>query len=151
MSHSCGWESQPLKLGLDCWILSTVEAVCRAKHWMDKTCVQLCTPNATEYGEGTSSLFLGCQSQHHHSPGQARAGHFPWQRQQFGAWKVPSLLAVLTVLSPRCGCWYQLIYNTCSELRALEKFVLLSPAVKESVAFPSDKSGKWWQQSWGNR
>lgn len=108
--------------------------------------MHLCTPSATECGEGTSSLFLGCQSRCHRSPGQARAEHFPWWRQQFGVWKVPSLLAVLTVLSPCCGCWYQqkLVinnYNTCNESRALEKFVLLSPAMKESVAFPSDKSG----------
>lgn len=35
-----------------------------------------------------------------------------------------------------------LIYNARNELRALEKFGLLSPAMKESVVFPSDKSGK---------
>lgn len=34
------------------------------------------------------------------------------------------------------------IYNTCNEFRPLEKFVLLSPAMKESVVFPLDKSGK---------
>lgn len=34
------------------------------------------------------------------------------------------------------------IYNTFNEFRALEKFVLLSLAMKESVVFPLDKSGK---------
>lgn len=33
-------------------------------------------------------------------------------------------------------------YDTCNEWRALEKFVLLSSAMKESVVFPLDKSGK---------
>lgn len=52
---------------------------------------------------------------------------------------------------PHCGCCSQVIYNTCNELKALENFVLLCPGMKESVAFPSDKVGKWWQQSWANR
>lgn len=37
------------------------------------------------------------------------------------------------------------------ELRALEKCVLCSPVMKESVAFPSDKGGKCWKGSWGNK
>lgn len=89
--------------------------------------------------QGTSLVFLGCKSCCHHSPGQARGGHCPWWRQEFGAWKVTSHMAVVTVLSPCSVCCCQVIYNTCNELRALEKFVLLSPAMKESVAFPWDK------------
>lgn len=44
-----------------------------------------------------------------------------------------------------------LIYNTCNELRALEKFVLLSPAMKESVVFPLDKEWKVMKEKLGKQ
>lgn len=65
------------------------------------------------------------------------------------------LLAVLTAFLPFLSAGGTVlgpgfIHNTCNGLRTLEKSVVLSPAMKESVVFPWDKSGKWWKKSWGN-